>query len=49
LAKGPVVATIVYGDASVSQLKKDLLDYKGDVEELIIFHIDEKDFIISNE
>lgn len=49
LAKGPVVATIVYGDASVSQLKKDLLDYKGDVEELIIFHIDEKDFIIGNE
>jgi len=44
LAKGPVVATIVNGDASVSQLKKDLLKYKGDVKELIIFHIDKEDY-----
>ncbi len=44
LAKGPVVATIVNGDASVSQLREDLLKYKGDVKELIIFHIDKEDY-----
>ena len=44
LAKSPVVATIVYGSASVSQLKKDLVNYKGDVKELIIFHIDNEDY-----
>ncbi len=44
LSKSSVAATIVYGNASISELKKDLLDYKGDVKELIIFHIDEEDF-----
>ena len=44
LSKSPVVATIVYGNASISQLKKDLANYKGDVKELIIFHIDKEDY-----
>ena len=44
LAKSPVVATIVYGLASIEQLENELLNYKGNVKELIIFHLDKDDF-----
>jgi hypothetical protein len=44
LAKSPVVATIVHGDATLVQLKNQLKGYDGDVEHLIIFHKDEFDY-----
>ena len=44
LAKSPVVATIVHGDATLEQLKNQLKGYDGDVEHLIIFHKDEFDY-----
>jgi hypothetical protein len=45
LAKGPVAATIVHGDATIEQLKEQLANYEGDVEHLIIFHKDEYDYV----
>ena len=47
LAKSPVAATIVHGEATLEQLKNQLRDYEGDVEHLIIFHKDEFDYQIN--
>jgi len=47
LAKGPVAATIVHGDATLEQLKTELKNYEGDVEHLIIFYKDEFDYLDS--
>ena len=44
LAKGPVVATIVHGEGSIRELKRQLRHYSGDVKHLIIFYIDDDDF-----
>jgi len=44
LTLSPVVATIVHGDASLVQLQSQLESFEGEVEELIIFHLDEDDY-----
>lgn len=44
LTLSPVVATIVHGDASLAQLQAELEDYEGEVEQLIIFHLDKDDY-----
>ena len=44
LAKSPVAATIVHGEATLEQLKTELKNYDGDVEHLIIFYKDEFDY-----
>ena len=44
LAKSDVVATIVHGNGSLKELKKQLRKYKGDVKHLIIFHKDSGDY-----
>ena len=44
LSKSPVVATIVHGNATLKELRKQLRNYSGDVEHLIIFHKDAEDY-----
>ena len=44
LTLSPIVATIVHGDASLAQLQAELEDFEGEVEQLIIFHLDKDDY-----
>ena len=44
LAETDIAATIAHGDASISQLKNQICQYKSHVKKLIIFHLDEEDY-----
>ena len=44
LSKSNVMATISHGIATLEELEAALTDYDGEVEELVIFHLDEEDY-----
>ena len=44
LSNSPTVATVVHGNATLKELRKQLRNYSGDVEHLIIFHKDAEDY-----
>ena len=44
LSNSPTAATVVHGNATLKELRKQLRNYSGDVEHLIIFHKDAEDY-----
>ena len=44
LSKSSVLATVSHSLATLDELVAALKDYDGDVEELVIFHLDEGDY-----
>ena len=44
LSNSPTVATVVHGNATLKELRKQLRNYSGDVEHLVIFHKDAEDY-----
>ena len=44
LSKSTMLATVSHGQATLEELEDALGDYVTDVEELVIFHLDEGDY-----
>ena len=45
LSKSRVLATVSHSQATLQELEDALADYDGQVEELVLFHLDEEDYV----